>query len=228
MRCLQELGADVNRISDGIHGCTALYATAYMGHSLTLRCLAGELGADVNRGNWNGATPLYIAAQQGHVEVVRSLGKDFGADANRGTYDTKLPLTVAAENGHLDVVKWLVLELDVDVNRAKTEGGITPLMDVAWGKNEEVIRWPAKHGANAQQASTTWGTAADISRLRGAPAEQSEYLTAKAHCLNPTCSNAGLTKCTGCKQARYCGQPCQLLHKVVCKEVSKMRATEGK
>jgi hypothetical protein len=39
-----------------------------------------------------------------------------------------------------------------------------------------------------------------------------EYLNAKAHYSNPDCSGAGRKKCTGRKQARYCGQSCQLAH----------------
>jgi hypothetical protein len=42
--------------------------------------------------------------------------------------------------------------------------------------------------------------------------EQPEYLVAKAHCSSPGCRGTGLKKCTGCKQARYCGQTCQLAH----------------
>jgi hypothetical protein len=32
------------------------------------------------------------------------------------------------------------------------------------------------------------------------------------HCSNPGCEGAGIRKCTWCKQARYCGQPCFLAH----------------
>jgi hypothetical protein len=66
-----------------------------------------------------------------------------------------------------------------------------------------------------------FGTAADVSKWFDAPAALTEYLEAKQHCSNPGCSGAGLKKCTGCKQARYCKQACQLAHwpahKVECK-----------
>jgi hypothetical protein len=32
------------------------------------------------------------------------------------------------------------------------------------------------------------------------------------HCSNPACAGAGIKKCTGCKEVRYCGQECQLAH----------------
>jgi hypothetical protein len=81
-----------------------------------------------------------------------------------------------------------------------------------------------KHGADIQ-ATTANGTAVDASRAGGAPVAQTKYLEAKAHCSNSGCSGVGLTKCTGCKQVRYCGQSCQLahwqVHKVDCKMKTK-------
>jgi hypothetical protein len=84
-------------------------------------------------------------------------------------------------------------------------------MMASHGKHDKVIRWLIRSGADAQ-ASTIDGTAVDVSRAAGAPVAQTQYLEAKAHCSNPGCSGAGLKKCTGCKQARYCGQTCQLAH----------------
>jgi hypothetical protein len=55
-------------------------------------------------------------------------------------------------------------------------------------------------------------TATNISKKYGAPAKQTEYLEAKQHCSNPGCDGAGIKKCTSCKQARYCGEPCQYAH----------------
>jgi hypothetical protein len=45
-----------------------------------------------------------------------------------------------------------------------------------------------------------------------ASAEQTAYLEAKTHCSNPGCSGAGIKRCPACKQARYCGEPCQYAH----------------
>jgi hypothetical protein len=41
-------------------------------------------------------------------------------------------------------------------------------------------------------------------------------------CSNPGCGGAGLKKCTGCKQARYCAQACQKAHRSVHKAECKL------
>jgi hypothetical protein len=85
-------------------------------------------------------------------------------------------------------------------------------------KHAEVVKWLVKAGADTQ-ASTSISieggaalTAANFSKDFGASAEQTAYLEAKTHCSHSGCSGAGLLKCTGCKQARYCGEACQLAH----------------
>jgi hypothetical protein len=82
------------------------------------------------------------------------------------------------------------------------------------------VKWLVKEGADLR-ANAKWGTAANISKSYGASAEQTAYLEAKTHCSNIGCSGVGLMKCTGCKQARYCGEACQLAHwrahKAACK-----------
>jgi hypothetical protein len=78
-------------------------------------------------------------------------------------------------------------------------------------KHQEVVKWLVKAGADTQVARNTM-SAADISRKAGASAEQTAYLESKTHCSSPGWSGAGIMKCTGCKQARYCGAACQLAH----------------
>jgi ankyrin repeat protein len=141
---------------------------------------------------------------------VRCLGRDHDADIKKADGNGCTALIIAAELGHLSVVKCLVTELGANVNLAMS-GGQTALMIASLGKHDKVIRWLLKHGANIQ-ASAVNGTAVDASKAGGAPISQTEYLEAKSHCSNPGCSGAGLRKCTGCKQSRYCGQPCQLVH----------------
>jgi hypothetical protein len=117
----------------------------------------------------------------------------------------------------------MVKELGVDVNQADHDG-VTPLMAAAHGKHDKVVRWLTKLGVDPQ-ASARLGTAAYVSKIYGAPAEQTAYLEAKAHCSNPGCDGAGLRKCQGCKQVRYCGVECGLahrpLHKAECKRIDK-------
>jgi hypothetical protein len=78
-------------------------------------------------------------------------------------------------------------------------------------KHADLVRWLIKEGADTQ-AKLGGGTAADLSKRTGALAEQTAYLEAKTHCSNPGCSGAGIKRCPACKQARYCGEPCQYAH----------------
>jgi ankyrin repeat protein len=215
------LGADVNKTS--AKGASPLFVAAQNGHLEVVRCLLKASGADVNQARDDGITPMMIAADSGHVAVVQYLGREHGADVNLAARDGFTALIIAAQNGHLDVVKCLVEELGADINLADHDGR-TALMMASYCKHEKVIRWLMKHGADIQ-ATATYGTAIDASIEGGAPIAQTEYLEAKAHCSNPGCSGAGLKKCTGCKQARYCGQACQLshwkAHKADCKATKK-------
>jgi hypothetical protein len=83
-------------------------------------------------------------------------------------------------------------------------------------KHAEVVTWLVKAGADTQAVSEDddgiMRTAAEMSRNYGASAVQTTYLESKTHCSNTGCSGAGIMKCTRCKQARYCGETCQLAH----------------
>jgi hypothetical protein len=88
------------------------------------------------------------------------------------------------------------------------------------------------HGADAQalaEHGSTYGTAVDVSKEYGAPAELTAYLEARTHCTNPGCGGTGLKTCAGCKQARYCGEQCQHVHwpahRADCKRWSAERRT---
>jgi ankyrin repeat protein len=206
---VKELGADFNEATHD--GATPLYVAAQNGHLDVVRCLVRELGVDINQADKDGATPLLIAAQNSHLGVVKCLGEEFGANANTAMLNGTTPLHMVAFNGHLDVVRFLVEELGADVNHASQDGR-TALGSASAGQHRSIAAYLIKKGANPQAVDATFGTAADVSRRFGAPAEQTAYLEAKMHCTNPGCSGAGIKKCTGCKQARYCGQPCQLAH----------------
>jgi ankyrin repeat protein len=210
VRCLvKDLGANVNFRTRS--GATPFFVAAQEGNVDILCCLAQELGADVNLARYDGGTPLLIAAHEGHLAAVRVLVHDLGADVTRPDAEGRSPLFMAAFNGRLDVVRYLVEERGADVNQA-THDGSTPLSAASAGQFQKLAAWLIKKGANPQASDLTYGTAADVSRRFGAPASQIAYLEAKMQCSNPGCSGAGLKKCTGCKQARYCGQQCQLAH----------------
>jgi ankyrin repeat protein len=205
---VRTLGADVKKAD--ARGASALFAAAQKGNLEVVRCLLKDLGADVHQAIDDGATPLLVAAEDGRLAVVQLLVREHGADINQARQDGATPLLLAAQNGHLNVVQCLVEDFGADVNTRDLYGR-SLLMLASYGKHMKLVKWLLKHGADAQ-ASAAYGTAADVSRYAGAPIVQTEYLKAKAHCSNPGCSGAGLKKCTGCKQARYCGQTCQLAH----------------
>jgi ankyrin repeat protein len=200
-------------------------------HSRTAvaRCLVKELGADVDKTSQEDATPLYIAVQEGHLEVSGCLVKELGADVNKADKHGFTPLLIAIQNGHLHVARSLIEDLGANVNKA-TRDGRTPLMEASYHKHAKIVHLLTKHGADSQ-VFAAFGTAANISRRFGAPAALTEYLEAKMHCSNPGCGGAGIKKCTGCKQARYCGQACQLAHwpahKAACK-AHQAKAGKGK
>jgi hypothetical protein len=141
-------------------------------------------------------------------------------------------LMISAQEGHLDVVGCLVEKLGADVNQLK-DNGSTALMFAAGQRHDKTVVYLLRHGADPKVCAPGLGTAADISNRFGAPAEQTAYLEAKTHCSNPSCGGAsGFKKSTGCKEVRYCGEKCQLLHwpahKVECKEAAKNEAAKKK
>jgi hypothetical protein len=210
VRYMVGLGADVKKAN--ATGASPLFVAAQEGRLDIVRYLIRDFGAFVNQAAHDGLTPIMIAAESGHVNVVRCLGKVQGADVNFADSQGATALIFAAQCGHLDVVQCLVSELGADVNLAAHDGR-TALMMASLNKSDKlkVVRWLVRNGANVQ-AATIQGTAVDFSRDGGAPISQTQYLEAKTHCSHPGCSGAGLKKRTGCKQARYCGQTCQLAH----------------
>jgi ankyrin repeat protein len=210
IRCLiKELAADVH-ITD-LEGFSAVFAAISFGHLDVARYLINECGGDINQAKKDGFTPLYWAAQEGDVELVLTLVKELGADVNETDHEGSSPLHVAAECGNLDVVRALVKQLGADINTSD-DRGYTPLMMASNGQHSEVIRWLIKYGADAQAAHHMYGTAADFSRARNAPVEQTAYLEAGANCANPGCSGAGLKKCSGCLEVYFCGSACIRAH----------------
>jgi hypothetical protein len=179
-----------------------------------VHCLVKKLGADVNQPNGESCTPLYIAPAQDDLAMVQCLVKELCGNVNQANYKDNTPMYIAAKEGHLAMVRILVKELGANINQA-AQNGSTPLIVATYEKHADIVRWLVKAGANTQACATLIGsefTASTLSSIVGASAEQTAYLKAKTHCSNPGCSGVGLVKCTGCKQARYCREACQLAH----------------
>jgi hypothetical protein len=102
-------------------------------------------------------------------------------------------------------------------------------MFASHGKHAELVKWLVKEGADLLTKMDGGRIrAVEISRVIGTSAEQTAYLEAKTHCSNTGCSGAGIMKCTGCKQARYCGEKCQLAHSQAHKADCKRWRAEAK
>jgi hypothetical protein len=214
VQCLvNELGTDVDKADE--EGCTALHHAAHTaGNIAVIRLLVKVLGAAVDKADQKGGTALHHATASKHVALVRLLVNELIADVNKADLDGRTALWIATCDGNLAIVKCLVNELGADIDKADRRGG-TPLMAASAMKHADVVKWLVKAGANTQASAAFDGsefTAAAFSNSLGASAEQTAYLEAKTHCSSPGCKGAGLLKCTGCKQARYCGEACQLAH----------------
>jgi ankyrin repeat protein len=192
---VKELNADVNQAKN--NGTTPLCIAAQNGLLAIVRCLVKELKADAKQGDKDGCTALYFAARAGNLDMVRCLVMECKADGGQVTREGTCARYIASQEVHLDVVQCLVDELGADVNRSRCNGS-TLLMAASLREHRKVIAYLLKHGANPQAFLSVGGTAADVSRIVGAPAN----LIGKTHCFNPKCGGAGFRKCTGCKQAR--------------------------
>jgi hypothetical protein len=163
---------------------------------------------------------VYFAVQNGHLDLLKCLVNELGANVNKASNIGCTPLFAAAERGNKEMVVCLVGELSADVNLA-TEDGKTPLMAATKSKHAKIVRYLLKNGANAQASAHVFGTAANVSKLYGAPAEQVVYLEARTYCANIGCSGAGLKKCASCLEVFFCSKECQVAawpaHKVDCK-----------
>jgi hypothetical protein len=171
--------------------------------------LVNELGANVNQVD---STALTEAAENAQHDMIRYLIEELGADVNLADTTGCTPLYSVALRGQLDEVR-ILLNLGADINRPGMKG-LTPLMIATYIQHQEVVKWLGKAGADtgAFIHNGPNATAATLSRDSGACHEQTAYLEAKTHYSNSSCSGAGLMKCTGCKEARYCGEACQLEH----------------
>jgi ankyrin repeat protein len=169
-----------------------------------------ELGAYVSLLH-NGCSTVYAAAESGDEHVVRCLLNECGADVSQPNTCGSTALHVAASKGHEHVVRCLVKECGADIDQANNNG-VTPLTVAVADKHTKIAVWLTRHGADSQVSHPHGGTAANMSKILGAPAEQTAYLEARTHCANPGCDGAGHRRCAGCAVIQYCHKTCQIAH----------------
>jgi ankyrin repeat protein len=229
---VHKFGANVNQANT--KGNLPLILAALAGHEHVVRCLFVECGADFSQPNNEGATALHAAAQEGHEHVVRYLVKECGADVDKATEKGTLRATLQLT----PPTKHCLMAARLYTSQRRR--GIS--MSCAASSKHSVptstkLRLMAAHpswlhGANSQASHLRGGTAAEISKASGAPAEHTSYLEARTQCAKPGCSGAGLKKCAGCLVIFYCSKECQAahwwLHKFECKQGAGLSAGKTK
>jgi hypothetical protein len=69
-------------------------------------------------------------------------------------------------------------------------------MIAADNEHGDVVTFLIKYGANAQVVAPSFGSAAEVSRRAGAPAQQTQYLEARSHCARLGCDGKIASKHT--------------------------------
>jgi hypothetical protein len=135
-----------------------------------VRCLINNLGADVNRGNFDGTTALFMAAGMGKLDVVRCLLK-LRANVNQVVSNGATPLVAASTHKHEEVVKWLVKagantqttypnSTETALATSRTSGASASLIAYLEAKthcSNTVQRCGAKEVPSVQAGAVLWG-----------------------------------------------------------------------
>jgi hypothetical protein len=85
------------------------------------------------------------------------------------------------------------------------------LMVAAKVNNQTIIKHLVHKGARVRAISRT-GTAITLLECAGATAANIAYLEVRECCANPGCDDGGRKRCAVCKETRYCGKACQVMH----------------
>jgi hypothetical protein len=85
------------------------------------------------------------------------------------------------------------------------------LMVAANVNHQAIIKHLVHKGARVRATSLT-GTAITLLECAGATAAEVAYLEVRECCANPGCDGGGRKRCAVCKETRYCGKACQVMH----------------
>ena len=186
-------------------------------------------GASVTETDLEGTTALLFACKSGHYPLVHWLLVEGGASikdvcANGDTVWTLLGCKmVDLDNDDVYDVLACLLRVMVLLDEAPVDfiAKLSPrLRRVAMRGNKLRSRLPAYLEQQRARIAAHFPLPAVLQPLVAGYAEPTheEIWTEGLRvwvlaCCNPGCGGAGLKKCAGCKQARYCGQECQKAHR---------------
>jgi ankyrin repeat protein len=183
-----------------------------MNHLDVVRCLIMEFRADVHQITLDGVTLLHVAVKIGHFDLARCMVNELGFDISQAsTKDGAKLLLEAIWLGNLDMVRFLVKELRADINQTGHDG-FTALMCTTFGYDQALIKHLVHKGANVRAVSKAGSKAITVLTKSGSTTAQITYLKVREYCANPGCDGGGRKRCCVCKETRYCGMACRVVH----------------
>jgi ankyrin repeat protein len=214
---LAELGANINQQTDT--GRTALFAAAQEGHLDILRCLIEDHGADFSQRLDSGTTLLLVAAHEGNIPLVQWLLVEGHASITESNENGQTVWNIlnlkGADDGELVSLLRVMLLLDdappgftltIPLHHARicTRGRQFRVQLPAYlDQQKDMIRVQCPLPTVLQHLVATYA----------APTSEDVWMHGLrvwvVECSKSGCSDAGLLRCTACRQVRYCGQPCQ-------------------
>lgn len=184
-------GANVNALSSGPFGTTALMQAAQYGHKNIISILLGQgvdlksrhtqvaLSWSISKSDFEIASMLIERGVDSRVAVVQSCSDgnlkavnfllDKGASVNFEDVNGTTPLMAASGSGHSEVAK-LLLAQKAGINYQNKDFGMTALMYAASPDGKlEVLRVLAEAGADTNLKTTHGWTALMIAAANGHP-----------------------------------------------------------
>lgn len=147
LRCLIELGGDVNGYVSDKEGYSLIHWAAQEGHVDVIKLLV-ERGANPDLLDDSGHTPLYKAASEGHADIVEYLltcKVDIEGRLEE-EFNHTTPLMIACVCNKIYIVE-ILIKNGANIE-AKDRDGRTPLFYAALRQHREIFDLLVKYGAN--------------------------------------------------------------------------------
>lgn len=202
-------------------GCTALMHASTCGNALVVEKLLNA-HASVNIQDNDGQTALMAASMGGYNDIIEKLIAA-GAHVNLQDIESDTALTLAALYNHLSTVKIL---LNAGADRSIKNNMDDTAYEIATRNTQLAI-------ANMLQTHKIKRAPADAkgdTKSAAAASTESKRTTAEATCAKCAKPEA-LKQCSGCRTLNYCSPECQKahwpMHKVICKELAKVKGVKS-